>query len=101
MTMTIDDMTARYADETTKAAAAKVPQYIVSSDDHVYEPSDLWDGLPQNLRSQIARPPEDAELDKKLRPRGGRYAKARLPDMDHDGIAACVLYPSFTLRLFA
>jgi predicted TIM-barrel fold metal-dependent hydrolase len=100
MTMTMDDMSARYADDKMKAAAKKIPQYIVSSDDHVYEPAELWDGLPQNLRSQIARPPSDAELDEKLRPRGGRHPKARLPDMDLDGISACVLYPSFALRLF-
>ncbi|HTI86522.1 MAG TPA: amidohydrolase family protein, partial [Alphaproteobacteria bacterium] len=101
MAMTIDDMSARYADDSMKAAAKKIPSYIVSSDDHVYEPAELWAGLPQNLRSQIAAPPSDAELDEKLRPRGGRHPLARLPDMDHDGIAACVLYPSFTLRLFA
>ena len=100
MTMTIDDMSARYADDKMKAAAKKIPPYIVSSDDHVYEPAELWDSLPQNLRSQISRPPSDDELDKKLRPRGGRHPKERLPDMDHDGISACVLYPSFALRLF-
>ena len=39
MTMTIDDMSARYADDKMKAAAKKIPPYIVSSDDHVYEPA--------------------------------------------------------------
>src|ERR1700743_2620148 len=79
MTMTIADMSARDAEEKMKAAAKKIPPYIVSSDDHVYEPSELWDGLPQNLRSQISRPPSDDELDKKLRPRGGRHPLDRLP----------------------
>ena len=37
MTMTIDDMSARYVDAKMKEAAARIPQTIVSADDHVFD----------------------------------------------------------------
>ena len=94
--LTLDDMSARYVDAGMKEAAAKVPNYIVSSDDHIDEPADLWDSLPAELREHLARPPATFVN----RPKGGRDPKLRLPDMDMDGIAAAVLYPTFTLRVF-
>ena len=97
MSITLDDMSARNIDAKSKAAAAKIPTFIVSADGHVDEPADMFDGLSQELRQKIKRP----NLMRESRPKGGTDPKIREKDMDLDGIAAEVLYPSFTLGLFA
>jgi predicted TIM-barrel fold metal-dependent hydrolase len=96
MAMTHEDMSARNIDADAKAAASKIPDFIVSADSHVYEPHDLWDRLHTEIKSHITPPKRDLED----RPKGGRDPKARIVDMDLDGIAAEILYPTFGLRLF-
>ena len=97
MTMTIDQMSARYVDPKMKEAAAKIPSRIVSADDHVFEPHDLFKSLPQHIRDRAVNPP----LETANRPKGGLDPKLRVPDMDLDGITAAVLYPTYVLRQFA
>ena len=97
MTMTIDDMSARYVTDEMRKAAESVPELIVSSDGHMDEPPDLFDELPQDIRDNIKRP--KIMLD--TRPKGGTDPKIRLEDMDLDGVAAEVLYPTFVLGLFS
>jgi len=95
--MTLDDMSARYASDEMKKAGEKVPEFIVSSDSHVDEPPDIFDELPADIRENIKRP----QIMLENRPKGGRDPKARIPDMDLDGVAAEVLYPTFGLGLFS
>ena len=98
MSMTLDDMSARTIDPKLKAAAAKIPSFIVSADSHVDEPYDLWDGMSAELRAEF---PKRTVYAKDKRPAGGMDPKARIHDMNFDGVAAEVLYPTYTLRLFA
>ena len=97
MNTALDDMSARIVDPRMRAAAAKIPTFIVSADGHVDEPADLFDRLPGHIRERIVRP--KIMLD--TRPKGGQDPKIRIVDMDMDGVAAEVLYPTFTLGLFA
>ncbi len=97
MTMTIDDMSARYVTDDMREAAKKVPEFIVSCDGHMDEPPDMFDELPKEIRDSINRP--KIMLD--TRPKGGFDPKVRIEDMDLDGVAAEVLYPTFTLGLFS
>jgi predicted TIM-barrel fold metal-dependent hydrolase len=97
MSITLDEMSARDIDAKSKAAAAKIPNYIISADSHVDEPPDLFDGLSQDMRQKIKRP----NLMRENRPKGGMNPKLRIADMDLDGIAAEVLYPTYSLGLYA
>ena len=97
MTMTMDQMSARYATDEMKEAAKKVPQFIVSSDGHIDEPLDLFDELPEEIRKKINRP----KLMLENRPKGGTDPVVRIKDMELDGLAAEVLYPTFSLALFS
>jgi predicted TIM-barrel fold metal-dependent hydrolase len=97
MSITLDDMSARNIDEKSKAQAGKIPTFLVSADGHVDEPANMFDSLPKEMRDKIKRP----NLLRDSRPKGGTDPKIREKDMDLDGIAAEVLYPTFTLGLFA
>jgi hypothetical protein len=97
MAMTLEDMSARYATDEMKKAGEKVPQFIVSADGHLDEPPDIFDSLPKEIRDKINRP--KVMLD--TRPKGGVDPLIRVQDMQLDGLAAEVLYPTFTLGLFA
>ncbi len=97
MTTTIDDMSARIVSADMKAAADKIPSFIVSADSHVDEPLDLWDGLPSAIRGQI---PDRAPFKEGTRPEGGLDPDIRIEHMDLDGVAAEVLYPTAGLKLF-
>ena len=97
MTMTLDDMSARYVTDEMKKAGEKITQLIVSSDSHVDEPPDLFDGLPKEIRDNIKRP----KIMLETRPKGGIDPEVRIKDMELDGLAAEVLYPTFALGLFA
>lgn len=97
MATTLDNMSARYADDDMKAAASKVPQFLVSADSHVDEPLDLWAEMPAKLRDGI---PVRQPFAPGTRPAGGLDPKARIGDMDLDGVAAEILYPTAGLRLF-
>lgn len=66
---------------------------LVSADSHVIEPTSIWNGL---LPETYWRT-ETEEFAQRL---GGHDASARTAEMDEDGVAAEVLYPSLGLRLF-
>ena len=97
MATTLDEMSARDIDAKSRADASKIPTYIISADGHVDEPANIFDELPQAMREKIKRP----NLVRDRRPKGGTDPKIREKDMDLDGIAAEVLYPTFTLGLFS
>jgi predicted TIM-barrel fold metal-dependent hydrolase len=97
MTLAGEQMSARSIG--LKAAAPEsLPRLLVSADSHVDEPLDLWDGLPLALREQM---PKRVAFAKGQRPEGGMDPRARITDMDLDGVAAEILYPTAALRLFA
>ena len=67
---------------------------IISADSHVIEPHEVWEGLiPRawwgDMAEQFAERP------------GGTDPKARIDEMEVDGVSAEVLYPTLGLRLFA
>ena len=97
MSMTIDEMSARYVDPEMKAAGEKVPSFLVSADGHVDEPADMFNELPPRILDRMTRP----KVQPDTRPKGGSDPAVRITDMDIDGVAAEVLYPTFTLGLFA
>ncbi len=97
MTLTIDDMSARYVTDEMKKAGEKVPEFLVSCDGHMDEPPDMFDELPADIRDAIKRP----RIMIEHRPKGGFDPKVRITDMDLDGVAAEVLYPTFTFGLFS
>lgn len=67
---------------------------IISADSHVIEPVAIWEGLvPMAWWGDLPRSFGE-------RP-GGFDPKARTDEMDVDGVAAEVLYPSLALKLFA
>ena len=66
---------------------------LISADSHVIEPLDVWEGL---------IPPADwgdAAATFSQRP-GGFDPKARVDEMEVDGVSAEVLYPSLAMKLF-
>ncbi|MFM1813966.1 MAG: hypothetical protein RLZ98_661 [Pseudomonadota bacterium] len=93
----IDNMSARYVTDEMKAAAAKVPQFIISADGHMDEPDELFTSLPADVREKVKRP----SIMTGERPKGGRDPNIRLKDMDLDGLAAEVLYPTNILPVFS
>ena len=97
MATTLDDMSARYIDAESRAAADKIPSLLVSADSHLDEPLDLWAGLPAKMREHI---PVRKPFPEGTRPAGGLDPKIRIEHMDLDGIAAEVIYPTAALRLF-
>jgi predicted TIM-barrel fold metal-dependent hydrolase len=72
---------------------------IVSADSHIMEPADLWEkNLPAALKAKYPKyPPRNSPGEKP----GGWDPKARLGEMEVDGVSAEVLYPTYGLRLFA
>ncbi|HWX78050.1 MAG TPA: amidohydrolase family protein [Candidatus Acidoferrales bacterium] len=72
---------------------------IVSADSHIIEPVDLWEkNLTPSLKTKYPKfPPRNSPGEKP----GGWDPKARLGEMEVDGVSAEVLYPTFGLRLFA
>jgi hypothetical protein len=98
MAIAIEEMSARTADDKYVEKAKSLPSLIVSADSHVDEPITLWDSMPANLREQL---PQLMSYPADKRPQGGLDPKQRLIDMDRDGVAAEVLYPTVTLRTFA
>ncbi|MCH2172915.1 amidohydrolase [Myxococcota bacterium] len=103
---------------------------MISADSHVFEPGDLWETrVDANLRDRVPKVEQleagsymvfddgtkvpfvgfgsagDRGRTSTVMPledvrRGGYDPSARLADMDRDGLAAEVLYPSFAMRLF-
>ena len=89
-----DAISARRVDAST-VALDLVPSLIVSADSHVDEPLDLWNSLPARLRDKL--PPRRSM---KGRPPGAMDPSLRVADMDLDGVAAEILYPSVCLWCF-
>ena len=85
----------RTIDAASVPANAEIPSLIVSADSHVDEPTSLWNQLPANLRTKLPKP-----HTLNARPPGGGDPKARLVDMDKDGLAAEVLYPTAALVFY-
>jgi len=75
---------------------------IVSADSHVMEPVDLWKTrVPRELREAAPLfPPHKLGEGFQQRP-GGHDPHARLKEMEVDGLAAEVLYPTLMLGLFS
>jgi predicted TIM-barrel fold metal-dependent hydrolase len=72
---------------------------IISADSHVMEPEDLWiRSLPQGLKEKYPKFPARNSPGEKP---GGWNPRARIDEMEIDGVSAEVLYPTLGLRLFA
>src|ERR1044071_4727737 len=72
---------------------------IVSADSHIMEPVDLFEKnlTPKLLEKYPKFPARNSPGEKP----GGWDPRARLGEMEVDGVSAEVLYPTFGLRLFA
>ena len=88
-------MTIRTIDSHAAAPNAKIPSFIISADSHVFEDRKMWKPLPAEDSARIPQRKIPEHLD------GGRDPKKRIVDMDKDGIAVEVLYPSDVLAIFA
>jgi predicted TIM-barrel fold metal-dependent hydrolase len=69
-------------------------EMLISGDDHMSEPPDLWEkGLPAKFKDQAPRNQGTKLLESRLHMRpGGWDGNERLKDMDVDGVSAVVLY---------
>ena len=92
-----EDLSARNIDQESRERAARIPELLVSADSHVDEPTDLWDELPADIREQL---PPIRVWTADNRPAGGNDPKIRIEHMDLDHVAAEILYPTSTLRVF-
>src|SRR5207344_3644192 len=81
------------------AQSVLADERIVSADSHIMEPVDLWKkNLTPGLREKFPKFPKRNSPGEKA---GGWDPKARLGEMEIDGVSAEVLYPTLGLRLFA
>ena len=65
---------------------------IISADSHIQEPEDLWiKNLPPSLKSKYPKFPKRNSPGEKP---GGWDPKARIGEMETDGVSAEVLYPT-------
>ena len=75
---------------------------IISSDSHVMEPPGLWaTRVPASMRDQAPRFPEHKLGEGFQKHPGGQDPRARIREMEEDGLSAEVLYPTLGLDLFA
>src|SRR5207247_1435941 len=82
-----------------KTEADIAEEIIVSADSHIMEPDDLWvKNLPASLKDKYPKYPPRKALGEKP---GGWDPRARIKEMEVDGVSAEVLYPTLGLRLFA
>lgn len=86
-------MSARALD--SSLANVKIPDLVISADSHVTEPMDLWKVLPADITARMPVMEPFGAL-----PDGGEDPVARIVDMDRDGLAAEVLYPTAALELY-
>ena len=89
-------MTFRTIDKDFDPATANIPSFLISADSHVDEPPEAWASMPSKLRDKI---PPGRVLNE--RPPGGRDPKLRIGDMEMDGLAAEVLYPTAALAFYS
>src|SRR4029453_16620935 len=72
---------------------------IISADSHIVEPDDLWtNALPAAMKERYPKFPKRNSPGEKP---GGWDPKARISEMETDGVSAEVLYPTLGLRFFA
>jgi predicted TIM-barrel fold metal-dependent hydrolase len=72
---------------------------IISADSHTIEPEDLWlKNLSSSLKAKYPNFPKRNSPGEKT---GGWDPRARINEMEVDGVSAEVLYPTLGLRLFA
>jgi predicted TIM-barrel fold metal-dependent hydrolase len=93
-----EELSARTIDKKFVQGAAAIPSLLISADSHVDEDPNLWNSLPDAIRSEL---PKITAWTKDTRPEGGLNPSIRIQHMDLDGVAAEVLYPTATLRVFA
>jgi len=75
---------------------------IISSDSHVMEPVDLWKkGVPEHYREAAPLFPPHKVGEGFQHHAGGWDPRARINEMEKDGLSAEVLYPTLMLDLFA
>jgi len=75
---------------------------IVSADSHVMEPVDLWKkGVPEKYREAAPQFPPHKLGEGFQKQAGGWDPRARITEMEVDGLSAEVLYPTLGLSLFA
>jgi predicted TIM-barrel fold metal-dependent hydrolase len=80
---------------------AFVSDLIISSDSHVMEPVDLWKkNVPEKYRDTAPLFPPHQVGEGFQQHAGGWDAKARMKEMEVDGLSAEVLYPTLGLDLF-
>lgn len=80
---------------------AFVSDLIISSDSHVMEPVDLWKkGVSAKYRDSAPLFPPHQVGEGFQQHAGGWDAKARMREMEADGLSAEVLYPTLGLDLF-
>src|SRR3989337_2709648 len=75
---------------------------IVSSDSHAMEPVDLWKkGVSEKFREAAPLFPPHQVGEGFQQHAGGWDPRARMKEMETDGLSAEVLYPTLMLDLFA
>src|ERR687895_1492700 len=75
---------------------------IISSDSHVMEPVDLWKkDVPETYRDLAPLFPPHKVGEGFQQHAGGWDPRARINEMEKDGLSAEVLYPTLMLDLFA
>jgi len=90
-------MSTAAAERTAEAVLAG--EKIVSADSHIMEPENLWvKNLPAGLKAKYPNFPKRNSPGEKP---GGWDPRARIGEMEVDGVSAEVLYPTLGLRLFA
>ena len=81
---------------------AAIDGLIISSDSHVMEPVDLWKkGVPETYREAAPLFPPHKVGEGFQQHAGGWDPRARIQEMEKDGLSAEVLYPTLMLDLFA
>jgi len=75
---------------------------IISADSHVVEAADFMERrVPANMKSRAPRFPEERIGENHQAHPGGRDPKARIEEMETDGLTAEVIYPSYPMRIYS
>jgi predicted TIM-barrel fold metal-dependent hydrolase len=84
-----------------EATSGNGKEILISADSHVMEPPDLWkNGVPSQFKESAPLfPPHKVGEGFQHHP-GGHDPHARIKEMEVDGLAAEVLYPTLGLDLF-